>query len=54
MEVSAFREIIKVLTTVKDLKKILKILIDISMNFTRGAFTSIIYRSDASRVTRQK
>lgn len=46
MEIATFEEIIKVLMTVKDLEKVLLILIDISLNFTRGTFTSIVYRSD--------
>ncbi|WP_342505825.1 LuxR C-terminal-related transcriptional regulator [Sporosarcina sp. FSL K6-2383] len=48
MEIATFEEIIKVLMTVKDLEKVLLILIDISMNFTRETFTSIVYRSDVT------
>jgi len=44
IEISVFREIIKVLTTIKDLNKTLHILMDINMNFTRAAFTSIVYK----------
>ena len=49
MELATLEEVIKLLTTVKELEKVLLILIDISMNFTRGAFTSIVYRKNPTK-----
>lgn len=46
VEVSTFAEIFKVLTTVKDLKSVIYILIDICMNVVAGDFASIVYKEN--------
>lgn len=46
IEVSTFAEIFKVLTTVKDLKSVIYILIDICMNVVVDDFVSIVYKKN--------
>ncbi|MBU8906283.1 LuxR C-terminal-related transcriptional regulator [Desertibacillus haloalkaliphilus] len=45
MELATFNEIFRVITTVKDIKRILYILVDISTNIIRGPFSCIVYKS---------
>ncbi|OLO26148.1 hypothetical protein BTR23_24135 [Alkalihalophilus pseudofirmus] len=44
MELSTFNEIFRVITTVKDMKRVLYILVDISINITRGPFACIVFK----------
>lgn len=46
MELSTFNELFRVITTVKDMKRVLYILVDISINLIRGPFASIVFKSD--------
>ncbi|MFL8936274.1 LuxR C-terminal-related transcriptional regulator [Rossellomorea oryzaecorticis] len=52
MELSTFNEIFKVITSVEDIKRILYILVDISINVIRGPFSCIISKpaDDQSKV----
>lgn len=46
MELSTFNEIFRIITTVKDIKRVLYILVDISINLIRGPFSCIIFKPD--------
>lgn len=46
MKLSTFNEIFKVITSVKDIKRVLYILVDISINLIRGPFTCIVGKPD--------
>lgn len=46
MELSTFNEIFRVITTVKDMKRVLYILVDISINLIRGPFSCIIFKPE--------
>ncbi|QOY36677.1 PocR ligand-binding domain-containing protein [Anaerobacillus isosaccharinicus] len=48
MELSTFNEIFKVITNVKDVKRVLFILLDISMNIVRGPFCCVVFKPDIS------
>ncbi|WP_227937270.1 LuxR C-terminal-related transcriptional regulator [Alkalihalobacillus deserti] len=45
MELSTFNEVFRVMTTVKDIKRVLYILVDISINIMRGPFACIVFKS---------
>ncbi|WP_209124903.1 LuxR C-terminal-related transcriptional regulator [Alkalihalobacillus sp. BA299] len=49
MELSTFNEIFRVITTVKDMKRVLYILVDISINITRGPFTCIVFKPNINQ-----
>ncbi|WP_096199933.1 LuxR C-terminal-related transcriptional regulator [Bacillus sp. FJAT-45350] len=44
LELSTFNEVFRVMTTVKDIKRVLYILVDISINIMRGPFACIVYK----------
>jgi DNA-binding CsgD family transcriptional regulator/ligand-binding sensor protein len=46
MELSTFNEIFRVITSVEDIKRILYILVDISINVIRGPFSCIVSKPD--------
>lgn len=48
MELATFNEIFQVITTVKDMKRVLYILVDISLNILRGPFACVVYRPTAT------
>ncbi|SDY22602.1 PocR sensory domain-containing protein [Evansella caseinilytica] len=48
MELSTFNEIFRVIPTVKDMKRLLYILVDVSINIIRGPFSCIVYKPASS------
>ncbi len=52
MELSTFNEIFRVITSMEDLKRVLYILVDISINIIRGPFACIVFKptSNLSKV----
>ncbi|MDT8858656.1 LuxR C-terminal-related transcriptional regulator [Alkalihalobacillus sp. MEB130] len=49
MELSTFNEVFRVMTTVKDIKRVLYILVDISINIIRGPFASIVFKPEMTQ-----
>jgi DNA-binding CsgD family transcriptional regulator/ligand-binding sensor protein len=47
LELSTFNEIFRVITSMEDLKKVLYILVDISINMVRGPFACIVFKPTA-------
>ncbi|MDQ0255673.1 DNA-binding CsgD family transcriptional regulator/ligand-binding sensor protein [Evansella vedderi] len=46
MKLSTFNEIFRVITSVDDIKRVLYILVDISINLIRGSFSTIIFKPE--------
>jgi DNA-binding CsgD family transcriptional regulator/ligand-binding sensor protein len=44
MELAAFNELFRVITTMGDLKRVLHILVDISINIVRGSFACLVFK----------
>ncbi|MFD1737890.1 response regulator transcription factor [Bacillus salitolerans] len=49
LELSTFNEVFKAITSVEDIKRVLYILVDISINVMRGPFSCIVYKGNANQ-----
>ncbi|MCL7748946.1 LuxR C-terminal-related transcriptional regulator [Halalkalibacter alkaliphilus] len=49
MELSTFNEVFRVMTTVKEIKRVLYILVDISINIIRGPFACIVFKPEVNQ-----